>query len=158
MTPQKDLKYLISCERLAPLFSTCGKRQYYSFILSAEGRVVGTGYNGGPAGVPHCNEGGCPRFQENSPPGSDYDNCIAIHAEENALLWSDPALRRGGTLYVNGIPCHGCAKKIANSGVARLVYIEDDSYVKWSESKALLEAAGIECIGYAREGLPTLED
>lgn len=140
------------------MFSTCGKRQYYSMILAENGRVVGTGYNGGPSGMPHCNEGGCPRLQANSQSGSSYDNCIAIHAEENALLWSDPAMRAGGTLYVNGPPCFGCAKKIANSGVKRLVHIEDPSYVAWNDIRVFLQTAGVEVVGHEREALPSLDD
>lgn len=59
-------------------------------------------------------------------PGSSYDtgpgSCIAVHAEPNALMHSDPIRRRGGTLYVTDEPCGGCARLIAGSGLARAVW------------------------------------
>lgn len=119
MRASEDIRWLRVCEFAASEFSTCAKRQYFSIVVGRNGRVVGTGYNGAPPGITHCVDGGCPRFEENSASGSSYDNCIAIHAEENALLWSDRTAREGGTVYVNGTPCWGCAKRIAGSGVAR---------------------------------------
>lgn len=124
--PIKDLKWMKSCVEQAARFSTCGKRQYFAIIVDGHGHQIGSGWNGGPRGTVHCKDGGCPRFLEESEPGSNYDNCIAIHAEANALLHSDYHARRdGGTLYVNGVPCMQCAKLIANSGLYRLVVIED---------------------------------
>lgn len=144
---QRDWKWLRLCEFAAKEFSTCGKRQYFSIVLDRDGRVVGTGYNGSPPGIPHCIDGHCPRFQEGSPSGSSYDNCISIHAEENALIWSDRTARVGGTLVINGTPCWGCGKKIAGSGVHRLVYLRDESYADLPRVEAILEAAGVVCIG-----------
>ena len=89
-------------------------------IVDPLGRVVGTGYNGGPSGYQHCVDGGCPHADEE--PMTYTKPCIAIHCEENALMYSDWQLRQGGTLYVNGVPCYSCAKKLSNSGLARVVY------------------------------------
>lgn len=139
----KDDKYLAMCIVGAEIFRTCSKRNVYAIVLSADGRVVGTGYNGAPSGVVHCVDGGCPRARAESPdPG--FRDCIAIHAEENALLYSDPAARRGGTLYVNATPCFGCAKVLAGSGLARVVY-------RWHEdieaaSRELIVNAGVDLV------------
>lgn len=143
----REWHWLRVCQFAAKEFSTCAKRQYFSVVLSTDGRHVGSGYNGSPPGIPHCTDGHCPRFQENAPSGSSYDTCIAVHAEENALLWSDRTDRRGGTIIVNGTPCWGCGKKIAGSGVKRLVYIMDDSYADWPRVEGLLQQAGIQCVG-----------
>lgn len=152
----RDEKFLRWCAAGAGLFSTCSRGQYMAIIVGPTGRVVGTGYNGGPAGYRHCSDGGCPRgnaahnFQLDVPivgvlrcarcgrtparaaprcpgpeSGTDYDNCIAIHAEENALLYSDPTARRRGTIYINGAPCFGCSKKLGNSGLARVVCLTE---------------------------------
>lgn len=148
----KDLKYLVSCVTMAEIFSTCGKRQYFCIITDNQNHILGTGYNGGPKGMEHCEDGGCPRLQEGSAPGSSYDNCIAIHAEANAILHSDYSTRISGcTLYVNGPPCFSCAKLIANSGVHTVVYIEDDSYADWSKSDFILTSSGIRLSGYSAE-------
>lgn len=148
MSSRKDYQRLRQCVDSATLFSTCGKRQYYCVITDRFGHVLGTGYNGGPKGMPHCVDGACPRFLEGSAPGSNYDNCIAIHAEANALLHSDYTARRdGGTLYVNGTPCYSCAKLIVNSGIERIVYLEDDSYADWPRVENFLYNADIALLG-----------
>ncbi len=149
----KDLKWLQLCVFAAPLWSTCAKKQYFAVVLSPDGHVVGTGYNGSPPGIPHCNDGHCPRMQEGSAPGSSYTNCIAVHAESNALLWSDRTARTKGTLIINGPPCWGCGKEIAGSGIARLVYLKDANYEDWGRVEALLEQAGVMCVGVDRQDL-----
>lgn len=147
---EKDIAYLATCLFAAQAFSTCGKRQYFSIITGRDGRVVGTGYNGSPPGMVHCIDGACPRFQEGSPPGSSYDNCISNHAEQNALLYSDRTARALGTIYVNGPPCFTCAKLIAGSGVDRLTYILDDTYEQWPEIITFLRQNRIDVFGYSK--------
>lgn len=143
---RREKNWLRACSQLAEIFSTCSKRQYFSVVLMPNGRVAGVGYNGSPPGVGHCNEGACPRLLDQSPNGSNYDNCIAQHAEANALLWSDPSLRVGGTLVVNGPPCYGCAKQIASAGIKRVVYKPDDAYSNFDTVRDLLKIAGIELV------------
>lgn len=145
-----ERKWLEACDMLAPMFSTCSKRQYFSVVLAPNKRVAGVGYNGSPPGMAHCTDGACPRLHENSASGSSYDNCISQHAEQGALLWSDPSLRLGGTLIVNGPPCMGCAKLIASSGVHRLVHYVDKSYESWPLVYNLLSQAGVTVIGVDR--------
>lgn len=147
MLTQKDIKWLSIATIGAAEFSTCGKRQYMAIVVDTHGHVLSTGYNGGPAGFDHCSDGGCPRFQQGSAPGSNYDNCIAIHAEQNALLHSDYSSRRdGGTLYVNGPPCFTCSKLIANSGLKRLVHTSDPTYADFGRCLRLLGDAGVEVL------------
>ena len=57
-------------------------------ILVKDNQVVSTGYNGTPRGLRNCKDGGCPRCNQSSNPQSTipYDECLCIHAEENALL------------------------------------------------------------------------
>lgn len=128
----RDDKWIQATQELAGIFSTCSRRQYAAVIVTPTGRLIGFGYNGSPPGQPHCVDGACPRARSNVPPGSPYDagdgRCIAVHAEANALLFSDATARQGATLYVNGPPCPDCAKLIASSGVRRVVHIADDAY------------------------------
>ncbi len=124
-----------------------------AILLSQDGRIIGTGYNGSPPGVGHCTEGHCPRRLERTVPGENYSNCIAIHAEANALIYSDRLSRMGGTLYVNGYSCYDCAKLIAGSGIARLV-VTPNMYRSWKASSQILADAGIEVTEYPNEGLP----
>lgn len=147
MLTTKDYRWMRMCVEGSKEFSTCGKRQYFCVLVDHHGHVVGTGYNGAPKGFVHCTEGGCPRLVQQSPAGSTYNNCIAIHAEANALLHSDYSSRRDGvTLYVNGPPCWDCAKLAANGGVSKIVYVPDAAYAAFDRVEGLLESAGIELL------------
>ena len=141
-----ERKWMNVLDHAAREFSTCAKRQYAAVVVAPNKRVVGFGYNGSPPGVAHCNDGACPRLHEDSAAGSAYDNCISQHAEAGALLWSDPGLRLGSTLIINGSPCMGCAKLIASSGVKRVVYRLDPSYNQLPVVLNLLNEAGIEYV------------
>lgn len=146
----KDLKFMRWCTSGAELFATCGKRKYMAIIVDQRGHVMGTGYNGGPPGMYHCEDGGCPRLANRVPSGTPYDSgpglCIAVHAEANALLHSDYTGRGDATLYVNGPPCFGCAKLITNSGVRRVVYLPDEGYAEFGTVLRFFEEAGIEAV------------
>jgi len=154
-----ELKWLRGCDNLSRIFSTCSKRQYFSVVLAPNKRVLSTGYNGSPPGYPHCDEGHCPRAVENSPSGSNYDNCIANHAEANALLWCDAHARVGATLIVNGTPCYGCAKLIASSGISRVVGFLDPSYGQLELVKSFLFATNVDLMLIERKGrYPAIDD
>lgn len=139
-------KWLRATKLLSKEFSTCAKRQYFAVVLATNKRVAGIGYNGSPPGMGHCIDGACPRMSQGSEAGSNYDNCISQHAEAGALLWSDPAMRQGGTLIVNGPPCMGCAKLIASSGVKRVVFYTDDNYNDYDSVRNFMVAAGLELV------------
>lgn len=146
MITARDYKWMLWATQGGKIFSTCARKQYMCIMVDKHGHVVGTGYNGVPKGFPHCADGGCPRNVSDSAPGTPYGNCLAIHAEANALLHSDYAARvEGVTLYINGPPCWDCAKLISNAGVTRIVYIPDPSYADWPRAEGLLEQAGIIC-------------
>lgn len=154
MLTRKDLQYIRWAVDGATLFSTCGKRQYMALIVDTQGHLIGTGYNGSPKGMMHCTDGGCPRLIDQSPSGSTYDNCISIHAEQNALLHSDYTARReGGALYVNGPPCFTCAKLIANSGIRKVVYVRDSSYGDFARVEEFLEQAGVDLFCVEKDDL-----
>lgn len=88
--------------------------------------IVATGYNGAPTGVPGClTAGACPRGRqtyEERPPGGVYDDCIAVHAERNALAEAGTRGTIGATLYVTREPCGDCETAIWFSGVTRVVW------------------------------------
>lgn len=141
-----ERQWLEAAQAIAPIFSTCAKRQYFAVVLAENKRVAGIGYNGSPSGMAHCVDGNCPRLKEDSNSGSQYDNCIAQHAEAGALLWSDISMRQNGTLIVNGPPCMGCAKLIASSGISRVVCISDSGYNDFPAVRKFFFDANIELI------------
>jgi len=141
-----EAKWLQACDQLAPIFSTCTKRQYFAVILGPNKRLISQGYNGSPPNQPHCTDGACPRAQENSPSGSIYDNCIATHAEANAIMWADPIARQQATLIINGSPCYSCAKLTANSGITRIIGYTDPTYQQEQQVVKYLKDNRIETI------------
>src|SRR5205807_9738963 len=59
-------------------------------VIAREDRVLSTGYNGTPFGMPNCSEGGCHRCAQRGQGaylrGGAYDVCLCVHAEQHALL------------------------------------------------------------------------
>ena len=142
MFTKKDIQYKRLCIESSKIFSTCSKRKYCAVILDDNGHIVGFGYNGGPSGFTHCDEGGCPRAINNSLNGSAYDDCIAIHAEQNAIIHCDYS-SRPHKIYVNGPPCFTCAKLIANTTIKEIYYIEDSNYSDWDKIESFLSKANV---------------
>lgn len=122
--------------------SLCSRRKVGAVIVSATNRVVSTGYNGPPAGMAWASDCStfCPRANNKT---EDYDNCVAIHAEANALLFAPRDSFEGGTIYVTHICCYSCAKLIANSGLSRVVIQFENSSRDFSNAKYLLLDSGL---------------
>jgi dCMP deaminase len=149
-------EYFLELARATSTRATCSRRKHGAVIVR-DRRIVSTGYNGGPSGFPHCDEGGCPRARSDAPQGHDYESCIAIHAEANALLFSSPEERDGASLYCTGAPCFGCAKLIANSGVTEVV-ASGGRYDGWDAVRDFLRQAGVRVrLLDGLEGLPVLD-
>lgn len=146
--------YYLDLARATSTRATCSRYQHGAVIVTGR-RIVATGYNGGPAGYPHCLDGACPRAT--SDPGPDEPRCIAIHAEANALLFCSPEQREGASLYTTGAPCFGCAKLIANSGVDEVV-AAGGRYDGWDQVRDFLRTCGVRVrLLDGLEGLPVLD-
>jgi dCMP deaminase len=98
-------------------------------LIAKDRRIVSTGYNGTPRNMPNCLEGGCLRCANRAshPPGTSYDLCICVHAEQNALL---AAARfgiavEGGDLYTTMQPCFSCMKEMLQAGIQRVFYLHE---------------------------------
>jgi dCMP deaminase len=113
-------------------------------VLVLHNRVVSTGYNGVPEGMPNCLNGGCLRCANPDGrfvSGTGYDLCVCVHGEQNALL---SAARfgiavEGATLYSTMEPCFGCLKELLQAKVKRVVYMHpwkpSDPEPKMDQSK-----------------------
>ena len=106
--------------------STCLRRRVGA-ILVVDRRLLATGYNGAPSGVPHCAETGCLRERMAVPSGERQELCRGLHAEQNAIIQAAKHGVRidGATLYTTLHPCSMCAKMAINAGVRRIVCRED---------------------------------
>ncbi len=122
-------------------------RMSVGVVVVKDKHIVATGYNGTPAGIPNCFDGGCERCTKRQKnelgEGENKDTCICIHAEQNAILQSafHGVSTHGAHFYTTLSPCLQCAKAMINAGIAKLTY-EDD--YKSDEGLKLLTAAGIE--------------
>lgn len=126
--------YFMTIAAHASTRATCPLRQVGA-VLVAERRILATGYNGSPAGLPHCLDVGC------MPVPGYPDSCErTVHAEANALT---QAARRGvsvqgATLYVTCRPCWRCFGLLVNAGIRAIAYRDhkDDPRV-FEAAKAL---------------------
>ncbi len=95
--------------------STCERAQVGAVIVRDK-RILTTGYNGSPRGLPHCSEVGCLM---------DNGHCVrTLHAEQNAIIQAalHGIITEGATIYVTHQPCFNCAKTIINAGISEIVY------------------------------------
>ena len=106
--------------------STCVRRQIGA-VLVRDNYILSTGYNGAPAGYPHCLDVGCMRIRNNIESGERTEICMAVHSEANCIIQASNhgVSIQGATLYVTNHPCSYCSRMIANSGISRLVYKDD---------------------------------
>jgi dCMP deaminase len=119
--------------------STCDRARVGAVIVK-ERRILTTGYNGSPAGLPHCDEIGHLMVA---------GHCVrTLHAEQNAIIQA--ALHgvsvAGSTMYVTHQPCLTCAKMIINAGIRRVVHAgryPDENAVSF------LSEAGVALVSYA---------
>lgn len=119
-------EYFMEMAELTAKRSTCMRRSVGAVIVK-DNRAVATGYNGAPKGIVHCeNRGGCIRQQMNVPSGQRHELCMALHAEQNAIIQAAAMGNsiEGGTIYITHQPCAICAKMIINSGIKRIVIKE----------------------------------
>lgn len=116
--------YFLHMARVVATRADCTRRQAGCVLVDADSRVISTGYNGAPAGDPGCLSGACPRgllTYAQVPEFTNYDNCIAVHAEANALLYARASCK-GATAYITDQPCPSCAKLLRGAGVERIVW------------------------------------
>ncbi|MDO5615494.1 MAG: dCMP deaminase family protein [Cruoricaptor ignavus] len=111
-----DVAYLKMALEWAKL-SYCKRRQVGALIVK-DRTIISDGYNGTPSG----SENQCE--DENG-----KTQWYVLHAEANAILKlaSSTQSAKGATLYITLSPCKECSKLILQSGISRVVYIDEYS-------------------------------
>ncbi len=141
MRPSLD-EYFMEIARVVAKRSTC-LRQNVGAVIVKDKRILSTGYNGAPMGLPHCLDIGCLREELNVPSGERHELCRAVHAEQNAIIQAavHGVSIKDATLYTTHQPCIMCAKMIINAGIKRVVYGK-----KYADERGLefLKEAGIQ--------------
>jgi dCMP deaminase len=124
-------------------------------VLVRNKRIIATGYNGPPEGIPPCSirpktdprfaavvdmiwtGEECPRRAIGLTHGEGREWCPATHAEVNAVVNAarQGVSSEGASLYLTcGLPCKNCLSVIINAGIAEVVctsYEEHDVLTKW---------------------------
>lgn len=107
--------YFMAIARIVATRGTCDRLRAGA-VLVKKNRIISTGYNGSPPGLPHCDDVG--HLMEEG-------HCIrTIHAEHNIILQAaviSGASTEGATMYTKFNPCMHCAKYVVAAGVKRVV-------------------------------------
>jgi dCMP deaminase len=111
--------YFMNIAKAVAKRSDCDRDKVGAVVVK-DRRIRATGYNGSPAGTPGCDS--CPRRESGCEKGASYDNCVAVHAEANALIYCNREDLVGATLYVTREPCFACDKLIQAAGVHAVVW------------------------------------
>jgi len=129
-------EYFLELASVIAKRSTC-LRRHFGAVIVKDNIIVSTGYNGAARGEPNCcDTGKCIRIEQNIPSGERYELCVAVHAEQNAIIAGDPIKMRDATIYVAGYeangdpassqPCLLCHRIIKNAMIRRVVYLDAD--------------------------------
>jgi dCMP deaminase len=108
-------------------------------ILTLDRRIVSTGFNGFPIGVPDRYDGIT----------KEEKLALTIHAEHNAILGSGLGVVNGFefTLYTTMAPCLACCIVIAQTGIGRLVAKYNPPHFRWNaeqrQGEAMLIGLGV---------------
>ncbi|MDR1604750.1 MAG: cytidine deaminase [Gracilibacteraceae bacterium] len=128
-------EYFLELASVVSSRSTCLRRRYGAVIVR-DNIIISTGYNGSARGEDNCVDTGvCVRRQLNVPRGERYELCVAVHAEQNAIIAGDPVKMSGGAIYIAGFeadgaltsaePCLLCRRMIRNAFLRRVVYRDE---------------------------------
>ena len=117
--------YFLQLAKDVSLRSNCSRRKVGAVIVK-DNHIVATGYNGTPAKTTNCFNGGCPRSNSDHKTGEKLDECLCVHAEQNAICQAAKHGNAidGGCIYVTCSPCLTCLKLIINSGIRKVVFGE----------------------------------
>ncbi len=136
--------YFMNIAHAVKLRGNCLRRQVAALVVR-DRRIISTGYNGTPAGMRNCFEGGCPRCAGATASGHDLGDCRCAHAEENAIAQAARygVALAGAALYCTNTPCLICARLIISSGIKEMIY--EQTYGKHQTVLAFLREAGVRC-------------
>ncbi|MCR5718458.1 MAG: dCMP deaminase family protein [Oscillospiraceae bacterium] len=141
-------EYFMGIASLSAQRSKDSNTQVGACIVNSENKIVSVGYNGMPTG---CSDDEMPWEREGAFLETKYP--FVCHAELNAILNSNADLH-GCTLYVTLFPCNECAKAIIQSGIRRVIYLEN-KYAGTDSIRAselLFRLSGVACECYTPTG------
>jgi len=137
--------YFINIAKMVAERSTCNRAKIGAVIVK-DRSIISTGYNGAPAGLPHCTDVGCLIYTSINPDGEEEQNCFrTIHAEINAIAQAAKhgVSIDGADIYITASPCYHCLKVLINVGIKNIYYLKP---YKIEKIKELLELSKVNLI------------
>ena len=134
--PDFDDIFMDLAKNLA-LRSHCVKAQVGA-VLTKDTRIISIGYNGPPAHTHNCDE----EFPQEGCPRDSKGSCsLALHAEQNAILYASKngANIEGTTLYVTLSPCIACARVIYSMKIKKVLF-----YKSYAQYKGIVNDEGVD--------------
>jgi len=133
MKEKKQLKYDEAYMRMAlewAKLSYCDRKKVGALIVK-DRMIISDGFNGTPTNFENCCE------------EEGYTKWYVLHAEANAILKVAASTQscKNSTLYITLSPCKECSKLIHQSGIKRVVYLNE---YKDTTGVEFLEKAGVE--------------
>jgi dCMP deaminase len=122
MSRIKEQEYYLTIAKIVAERSTCVRRKVGCVLLDSFKKIIATGYNGVPRGVPHCIDAPCAGAKYTS--GEGLDECLAVHAEANALIQCQDQFE----IFIcvsTTFPCIHCLKMLMNTSCEIILYAED---------------------------------
>ncbi|NTU41524.1 MAG: dCMP deaminase family protein [Nitrospirales bacterium] len=132
-------EYFLEIAKVVASRSTCLRRRYGAVIVK-DNILVSTGYNGAPRGSVSCvDTDRCKRRELNVPAGERYELCVAVHAEQNAIVNGSIERMKDATIYIAGFeddgsfaegkPCLLCRRMIQNALIKEVIYLSKDGSI-----------------------------
>ncbi len=138
-------QYFMKIAMIVAERATCTRASIGAVIVKDK-TIVATGYNGAPAGHPHCSEVGCLVYVSRNPDGEEEENCFrTIHAEINAIAQAAKhgVEIDGADIYITASPCYHCLKTLMNTGIRAVYY---NKPYKIHRIEPLLEYSNIQLV------------
>ena len=133
-------EYFMGIAQLSALRSKDPSTQVGACIVDKNHKVVSIGYNGMPSGI---DEDHIPWGHGE---GLESKYLYVCHAEFNAILNTrDGTALKDCTIYVTLFPCNECAKAIIQTGIKKVIYLDDKyhDHVEEQASRKLFDMSGV---------------
>ncbi len=143
-------QYFMGVAMMSAQRSKDNSTQVGACIVSPQNKILSVGYNGMPNG---CCDDDMP-WERSAESQLDTKYPYVCHAELNAILNGATRDYTGCTLYVTLFPCNECTKAVIQSGIKKIVYL-DNKYADTDSVKAsviMLQKCGIEFEQYKHIG------
>jgi dCMP deaminase len=116
LSPKFIAMHMKIAKEIVSELSYCKRLKVGSLALTANNEIL-IGYNGAPSGHPNVCE----------LEGQDVTDPKTLHGEANTMSKAEQSTLslKNASLFVTNIPCLECAKRIIQSGIRRVFYLDD---------------------------------